>query len=53
MKFWKKTFLYIVCTGFLEFVATKFNQNLRFTQLFIQFVLAKTKNLYSLHWFET
>ena len=44
-----KIFLCIICTDILEFVASKFNLNLAFVQLFISSYSTKNKNLYCLH----
>ena len=39
----------MIHTNFLEFLAAQFDQNLAFVQFFYQFILTKTKNLYTLY----
>ena len=49
MKYWKKLLPCIIHIDFLQFLEAKFNLNLRLVQLFIQFVLTITNNLFSLY----
>ena len=48
IKFWKKHFLSIIHIDVLEFLEVKLIENLSFIRLFIQYVLTKNKNVYSL-----